>query len=206
MEQGAGDPRRIARTVLQAVDDYNSIVENSVRLAAFQAARKQGLTPQRAASIAKNITVNFNRKGNASAGINAWFMFFNASVQGTATILKAAAKSPKARAVLGGMALTGFLLDMVNREVMGDDYEAIPDFEKSHNAIFQVGRDLCEGALPAGSERGVQRRAPDVRGDLGAVPQEAGRVWHVHGRCHAGRVQPHGLGRRHGRVFLSVRG
>jgi hypothetical protein len=136
MEQGAGDPRRIARTVLQAVDDYNSIVENSVRLAAFQAARKQGLTPQRAASIAKNITVNFNRKGNASAGINAWFMFFNASVQGTATILKAAAKSPKARAVLGGMALTGFLLDMVNREVMGDDYEAIPDFEKSHNAIF----------------------------------------------------------------------
>lgn len=136
MEQGAGDPRRIARTVLQAVDDYNSIVENSVRLAAFQAARKQGLSPQRAASIAKNITVNFNRKGNASAGINAWFMFFNASVQGTATILKAAAKSPKARAVLGGMAATGFLLDMVNREVMGDDYEAIPDFEKSHNAIF----------------------------------------------------------------------
>ena len=136
MEQGAGDPRRIARTVLQAVDDYNSIVENSVRLAAFQAARKQGLSPQRAASIAKNITVNFNRKGNASAGINAWFMFFNASVQGAATILKAAAKSPKARAVLGGMAATGFLLDMVNREVMGDDYEAIPDFEKSHNAIF----------------------------------------------------------------------
>lgn len=136
MEQGAGDPRRIARTVLQAVDDYNSIVENSVRLAAFQAARKQGLSPQRAASIAKNITVNFNRKGNASAGINAWFMFFNASVQGTATILKAAAKSPKARAVLGGMAVTGFLLDMVNREVMGEDYEAIPDFEKSHNAIF----------------------------------------------------------------------
>ena len=136
MEQGAGDPRRIARTVLQAVDDYNSIVENSVRLAAFQAARKQGLSPQRAASIAKNITVNFNRKGNASAGINAWFMFFNASVQGSATILKAAAKSPKARAVLGGMAATGFLLDMVNREVMGDDYEAIPDFEKSHNAIF----------------------------------------------------------------------
>ena len=136
MEQGAGDPRRIARTVLQAVDDYNSIVENSVRLAAFQAARKQGLSPQRAASIAKNITVNFNRKGNASAGINAWFMFFNASVQGTATILKAAAKSPKARAVLGGMAATGFLLDMVNREVMGEDYESIPDFEKSHNAIF----------------------------------------------------------------------
>jgi len=136
MEQGAGDPRRIARTVLQAVDDYNSIVENSVRLAAFQAARKQGLTQQRAASIAKNITVNFNRKGNASAAINAWFMFFNASVQGAATILKAAAKSPKARAVLGGMAVTGFLLDMVNREVMGDDYEAIPDFEKSHNAIF----------------------------------------------------------------------
>jgi hypothetical protein len=139
MQQGAADPRRMARATLEVIDDYNSIVENSVRLAAFQAARKQGLSAQRAASIAKNITVNFNRKGNLSPAINAWFMFFNAAVQGSATLVNAAIKSPKARAVLGGMALTGFLLDTVNREVMGDEYDMIPDFEKSHNAIFSTG-------------------------------------------------------------------
>ena len=139
MQQGTADPRRMARATLEMIDDYNSIVENSVRLAAFQAARKQGLSAQRAASIAKNITVNFNRKGNLSPAINAWFMFFNAAVQGSATLVNAAIKSPKARAVLGGMALTGFLLDTVNREVMGEEYDMIPDFEKSHNAIFSTG-------------------------------------------------------------------
>jgi hypothetical protein len=139
MQQGTADPRRVARATLEMIDDYNSIVENSVRLAAFQAARKQGLSDARAASIAKNITVNFNRKGNLSPAINAWFMFFNAAVQGSATLVNAAIKNPKARAVLGGMALTGFLLDTVNREVMGDEYDMIPDFEKSHNAIFSTG-------------------------------------------------------------------
>tara|TARA_R110000868_G_scaffold13885_4_gene64523 strand:+ start:1125 stop:8195 length:7071 start_codon:yes stop_codon:yes gene_type:complete len=138
LQQGKADPRRLARATLEMVDDYNSIVENSVRLAAFQAARKQGLSTEKAARVAKNITVNFNRKGNLSPLLNDWFMFFNASVQGTSSIVKAAAKSPKARAALGAMAATGFLLDMVNREVI-EDYDALPDFEKQHNFIFQLG-------------------------------------------------------------------
>ena len=138
LQQGKADPRRLARATLEMVDDYNSIVENSVRLAAFQAARKQGLSTEKAARVAKNITVNFNRKGNLSPLLNDWFMFFNASVQGTKSMVKAAVKSPKARAALGAMAATGFLLDMVNREVI-EDYDAIPDFEKQHNFMFQLG-------------------------------------------------------------------
>ena len=138
MQQGAADPRRMARATLETIDDYNSIVENSVRLSAFQAARKQGLSAQRAASIAKNITVNFNRKGNLSPALNAWFMFFNASVQGTAAVLNAAKRSHKAQAVLGGMAVVGFLLDMVNRELI-EDYDQIEDFQKSHNALISTG-------------------------------------------------------------------
>jgi hypothetical protein len=138
MQQGAADPRRMARATLETIDDYNSIVENSVRLSAFQAARKQGLSSQRAASIAKNITVNFNRKGNLSPALNAWFMFFNASVQGTAAVLNAAKRSHKAQAVLGGMAVVGFLLDMVNRELI-EDYDQIEDFQKSHNALISTG-------------------------------------------------------------------
>lgn len=139
MEQGKADPRRVARATLEMIDNYNTIVENSVRLAAFQAARKNGMSTERAASVAKNITVNFNRRGNLGAGVNAWFMFFNASIQGTATLVNAAVKNPKARAALGGIAATGFLLDMVNRQIMGADYDDIPDWEKSHNAIFSTG-------------------------------------------------------------------
>lgn len=143
MQQGKADPRRLARMALEFVDDYNDIIENSVRLSVFQAAREGGASTQKAATIAKNITVNFNRKGNMTPSVNALFMFFNASVQGTARMTQALATSKTARIAVGGMAVMGFMMDMLNRMVAGDDdetkrnrYDLIPEFEKSHNWIF----------------------------------------------------------------------
>ena len=67
------------------------------------------------ASIAKNITVNFNRKGNLTPPINALYMFFNASVQGTARLAQSVLTSKTAAAAVGGIAIMGFLLDALNR-------------------------------------------------------------------------------------------
>lgn len=143
MQQGKADPRRLARMTLEFVDDYNDIIENAVRLSVFQAAREGGASTAKSASIAKNITVNFNRKGNLTPPINALYMFFNASVQGTARLLQAAATSKTAQAAVGGIAVMGFMLDMLNRMAAGDDdetkrnrYDLIPEFEKSRNWIF----------------------------------------------------------------------
>ena len=44
------------------------------------------MSKQQAASLAKNITVNFNRKGQMATQVGALYAFFNASVQGTARI------------------------------------------------------------------------------------------------------------------------
>jgi hypothetical protein len=44
---------------------------------------------QKAANLAKNLTVNFNRKGELSSGLNLFYLFFNAAVQGTANIAQA---------------------------------------------------------------------------------------------------------------------
>lgn len=143
MQQGKADPRRLARVALEFVDDYNDIIENAVRLSVFQAAREGGASTAKAASIAKNITVNFNRKGNLTPPINALYMFFNASVQGTARLAQAVATSKTARAAVGGIAVMGFMLDMLNRMAAGEDdetkrnrYDLIPEFEKSRNWIF----------------------------------------------------------------------
>lgn len=143
MRQGKADPRRLARTALDFIDDYNDIVENSVRLAVFQAARESGASTARAASVAKNITTNFNRKGNLTPTVNALYMFFNASVQGTARIGQAIATSKSARIAVGGLAVAGFLLDIFNRMAVGDDdetkrnrYDLIPEFDKARNWIF----------------------------------------------------------------------
>lgn len=143
MQQGKADPRRLTRQLLEFVDDYNDIIENTVRLSVFQAARDAGVPTERAASIAKNITVNFNRKGNLTPVVNSLYMFFNASVQGTARLAQLLVSSRKAKVAVGGIAMIGFLMDALNRAMSDDDeetgrnrYDLIPEFEKSKNWII----------------------------------------------------------------------
>ena len=65
------------------VENINGAVENAVRLSAYVNSRRNGLTRRQAASLAKNLTVNFNRRGEIGTGLNATYMFANASIQGT---------------------------------------------------------------------------------------------------------------------------
>lgn len=143
MQQGKADPRRLGRQLLDFIDDYNDIIENAVRLSVFQAARDNGIATARAASIAKNITVNFNRKGNTTPLVNSLYMFFNASVQGTARLAQAVVTSKKAQAAVAGITAMGFLLDALNRAMSDDDeetgrnqYDLIPEFDKAKNWII----------------------------------------------------------------------
>jgi hypothetical protein len=68
------------------LSDYNEAMENGVRLAAYKAALDKGMSRDQAASIAKNLTVNFNRKGQVGQQAGAVYAFFNAAMQGTARI------------------------------------------------------------------------------------------------------------------------
>jgi hypothetical protein len=145
MNQGTADPRRLARSMLEFIDDYNDVIENGVRLAVFQAAREAGVSTARAASIAKNVTVNFNRKGNSTQFVNSLYMFFNAGVQGNARMAQALATSRTVQGIVGGIAMLGFIMDVVNRALAGDDdetkrnrYDLINESVKSRNWIFWI--------------------------------------------------------------------
>ncbi|EOL4134391.1 LPD5 domain-containing protein, partial [Escherichia coli] len=73
---------------LNLVEDANGAVENALRLSAYKHARDAGLSRQQAASLAKNMTVNFNRRGEQGALMNSLYMFANASIQGTANLVR----------------------------------------------------------------------------------------------------------------------
>lgn len=79
---------KAGKPVLDWLSDYNTTMENAIRLSAYKVARDQGMSRERAASLAKNLTVNFNRKGQAARQLGALYAFFNASVQGTARMLE----------------------------------------------------------------------------------------------------------------------
>lgn len=135
--------KRAFNDVRLFVENANSGVENAIRLSAYKNARESGMTTAQAASLAKNLTVNFNRRGEWGAAINSLYLFFNASVQGSAVII-GAAKSKRVQKMLAGIVIAGAVVELMNAMLSGDDddgeayYDKISDFEKSRNLILML--------------------------------------------------------------------
>jgi N12 class adenine-specific DNA methylase len=125
------------------IDKVNTGVENAVRLAAFKNAVELGATREQAASLAKNLTVNFNRRGSHGVYMNALYLFYNASMQGSARLLMAL-KHKNVRRIVYGVIAAGALQELINAAISGADdddelvYDKIPEFEKSRNMIFMI--------------------------------------------------------------------
>jgi len=131
------------RRVGKFIEAENQAVENAVRLSAFVHAKTAGLSPRKAASLAKNLTVNFNRKGELGTQLNAVYLFYNASIQGMAVMWNAA-KSPKVRKIMYGIVAFAATLEIMNRMLAGDDddgenrYDKIPAWVKERNMIIMI--------------------------------------------------------------------
>lgn len=140
--------KAIVTGAFEFIDNLNTGLENAVRLAAYKNAREGGMSKAQAASLAKNLTVNFNRRGDWGVAMNAMYLFYNASVQGTARMLQAIATPGKGgqrvRRILFGVAAASFALEMLNAMMSGDDddgesfYDKISDFDKSRNLIVMI--------------------------------------------------------------------
>jgi N12 class adenine-specific DNA methylase len=139
-----GRTRRVFARAARIVEDLNTSVENGVRLSTYIALRKAGIEQDRAAFIARELTVNFNRKGEWGPLINAAYMFFNASAQGTVRIAQALARSKKVRYAVLSILATGLALDLFNYLAAGDDddgenfYDKIPQWIKERNLIIMI--------------------------------------------------------------------
>jgi hypothetical protein len=135
-----GNAKKAFKAVFGALSDFNDTLENAIRLSAYIAASKPkdkgglGLSKQQAAIIAKNLTVNFDKKGQLSANINALYAFFNASIQGTARLAQTL-KGPKGKAIIGGGVLLGSMQSLLLAAAGFKDDEP-PEFVKERNFII----------------------------------------------------------------------
>lgn len=126
-----------ARPVLDWLSSYNDVMENTVRLAAYKQAKLSGMSIEQAASLAKNLTVNFNRKGEMATQAGALYAFFNASVQGMAR-MGSALKGPAGKKIIGGGILLGTMQAMLLAAAgFGDDEP--PEFVRERNLILPIG-------------------------------------------------------------------
>ena len=158
------------KQVMDFVEDTNSAVENAVRLATFKASRDslldQGVRREeavaKAADLAKNLTINFNRKGMHGDLLNSLYLFFNASVQGTMNFgrglfgpnmnpLSPEASRRKQAMVAGLTLFSGLLADKaeeeseINPETGRSFYSEIPAFVKERNLVIMADPKIKEG-------------------------------------------------------------
>ena len=131
-----GPARKAFSATAQLLSDFNDTIENSVRFSAYKVAIEKGLSKEQAASIAKNLTVNFDRKGQLGSRINALYAFFNASVQGTARLAETI-KGPAGRKIVaGGIALGA--LQAIALAASGFEEDEPPEFIKERNLIIPL--------------------------------------------------------------------
>jgi hypothetical protein len=123
------------------LSDYNTAVENAMRLSAYKVALDKGMSRDAAASLAKNLTVNFNKKGLAATQTGALYAFFNAAVQGTARIGETTYKDGKltdaGKKILYGGMMLGVLQAMLGAAAGWDDDEP-PQFQREKNFIIPI--------------------------------------------------------------------
>lgn len=142
LKPGVGNAALTAVTeVGNLFSDLNGAVENATRVSTYANLRRAGVPKKEAANIARNVTVNFNRKGELGPYLNAAFLFFNASVQGSMTMMRSLkAMGPKAAAaVIGGGIMFGAMQDLINSAMAPEDedgdsrWDKVSDWTKDHN-------------------------------------------------------------------------
>lgn len=131
------------------LSDYNQTLEGAMRLAVYKVALDNGLSKQQGGSIAKNISVNFNRKGQIGQQAGALYAFFNASMQGTARMAETLTSMDKGdistlklnqagkRIVTGGLVLGA--AQALALAAAGFDDDEPPEFVRERSLIIPIG-------------------------------------------------------------------
>lgn len=163
MEAGAmGTARRVADTIGNVVDTFGRWAEDTSRFAAYMTSRQLGRTITKSIWDAKEISVNFNKKGSGNRMMgkfeqgNRWnyvlsnmsqlgrnlYVFWNAGMQGLNNFKNAAKKSP---AKFTAMAGTYFTLGVIVAAAFSgdddeDDYYNLPEYVRRNNICFKIGK------------------------------------------------------------------
>jgi hypothetical protein len=146
-----GNARKTAQALFNWLSDYNDAMENAVRLSAFRVAQKEGLSEDKSASIAKELTVNFNRKGASAPTLQALYSFINASIQGTRRLAQTL-RGPMGKKIIAGGITLG-VIQAVALALNGYDDGDPPEFLKDKNFIIPIpfmGENYLIAPMPPG--------------------------------------------------------
>jgi N12 class adenine-specific DNA methylase len=158
------------------LDLLNRGVENCARFAAFLTSREMGRSVDRSIYDAKEISVNFNKKGSGGKMVNATgqtllgkvgsyvggggrlaYVFWNAGVQGMTNFGRAGKRhGGKAFAGASAMFILGYVIPQLAAAMGGGDgddddknaYYNLPEYVRRSNICFRIGEQWITIPLP----------------------------------------------------------
>lgn len=145
---GVPIPKKAWRSVFGSIEFLNRNAEDLSRFAVYMTSRQQGRSISRSVTDAKEMTVNFNRKGRGGLGadwINFAYIFSNAAIQSItnfASLMKNhPARTMKALAAFTSAGFMAPLISMMAYALLGDDEETywdIPEWVRRNNIVLPI--------------------------------------------------------------------
>lgn len=144
------NPVKVGHTIMDGIEFLNRAIEDSNRFAVYMTSIQYGRSIDEAVNDAKDVTLNFNRKGTGEYGwqmIRNLYLFINPAVQSLQTLGALAKHHPfKFTAVTASWLASGVLVPIVNAALMsllgGDDdkdkYWQFTKWDRRNNMIMWV--------------------------------------------------------------------
>jgi site-specific DNA-cytosine methylase len=144
------NPVKVGHTIMDGIEFLNRAIEDSNRFAVYMTSIQYGRSIDEAVNDAKDVTLNFNRKGTGEYGwqmVRNLYLFINPAVQSLQTLGALAKHHPfKFTAVTALWLVSGVLVPIVNAALMnlfgGDDdkdkYWQFTKWDRRNNLIMWV--------------------------------------------------------------------
>lgn len=150
LDRWKANPVKVGHTIMDSIEFLNRMIEDSNRFAVYMTSIQYGRSIDEAVNDAKDVTLNFNRKGTGEYGwqmIRNLYLFINPAVQSLQTLGALAKHHPfKFTAVTASWLASGVLVPIVNAALMsllgGDDdkdkYWQFSKWDRRNNFIMWV--------------------------------------------------------------------
>ena len=138
------------RLLGETFEFYNRCAEDATRFIVYMTSRQMGKTLEESIADAKDVTLNFNRKGTGEKGnaeLRDLFIFVNPAIQALANMYRMAKGHPlKFGAVTTAFIVGGALMPIINNwllNLFGDDddkdsYWNLPPWVRKNNLVFWI--------------------------------------------------------------------
>ncbi len=142
--------RKGLRLLGETFEFYNRCAEDATRFIVYMTSRQMGKTLEESISDAKDVTLNFNRKGTGGMGnaeVRDLFIFVNPAIQALANMYRMSAHKPlKFGSVTAAFVAGGLLIPVINQwllQLFGDDddkqaYWNLPPWVRKNNLVLWI--------------------------------------------------------------------